>query len=117
MKRSQIKEIVKKKLLQVVILNKKKQLNEAIKQQLPSYFMRTHYQVPTQQQLQEFKNYQNLTKKQVQTGLEYNAVGKGKQTPKTDKLKLQIIQILIDAYPDNKIYKQIYKQLSSQCGN
>ena len=83
-------------------------------QQLPSYFMRTHYKVPTPQGVQEFKDYQRLTKKQILQGVGYNEVGKGKQSFETDKLKMQIIQTLIDAYLNNQIYRQVYNQLSKK---
>ncbi len=73
---------------------------------LPSMFRMTHYALPTQQQLDEFQNYPDLTADDIVQGFGYTIVGRGVNSPRNTKMIIDSIQMLADRYPESKTYKE-----------
>lgn len=76
---------------------------------VPSYFERTWYELPTQQQIKQIHQY-NLTPNQIKQGIGYTIVGRGISSRETDNMEIEVIDMLIQKYPNDEIYKQA-KQL------
>lgn len=80
--------------------DKQSQLN-----QKPSIFTRTTYQLPSQKDIQEFKNYPNLSVEDIVNGFAYTMIGRGMKNNQNSEQIKNGIQMLINKFPDNKTYK------------
>lgn len=72
----------------------------------PSIFKETTYRFPTDEELEEFKNYPNLTPDDIMNGFNYTLVGKGMLDDITFQKIKKCVEMLIDKYPDNTKYKE-----------
>lgn len=89
-------------------------LQQSVGDSRPSYFSRTHYALPTKEQIQQFSNFPDLSAKEICMGIGYTIVGKGMSTGKTKSQELEVCQLLIDAYPERQQFKDAYQMLSKQ---
>lgn len=78
----------------------------------PSIFQYTIYRLPTEEELDEFINYPNLTAEQIVDGFGYTIIGRGMKSEKNDKMIKQCIQLLIDKYPKDNKYKYAFNLLN-----
>jgi hypothetical protein len=73
----------------------------------PSFFSRTHYAVPTDEQLEEIHNFPNLTAKEIYQGFGYSIIGRGMRgAGGTDETLRKAHAALVAKYPDNPVYKE-----------
>ena len=80
----------------------------------PQYFSRTHYALPTKEQIQQFSKFPHLTAQQIYMGIGYTIVGKGMSSGKTKSQELEACQMLIDTYPGRQQFKDAYQILNNQ---
>lgn len=73
----------------------------------PSIFQYTIYRLPTDEELKEFKNYPNLTAKDIENGFGYTMIGRGIKSGKNIKMIQDGIKMLINKYPAYKRYKEV----------
>lgn len=73
---------------------------------LPSIFRRTYYALPTNEQIEEFQQYPDLTAKDILQGFGYTIVGRGVDSPKNKQMIVDSIQMLSDRYPEKQAYKE-----------
>lgn len=74
--------------------------------ELPSIFTRTYYALPTKEQIEEFKNYQDLSVDDIVQGFGYTIVGRGVNSPDNCQKIVQSIEMLANQYPERKVYKE-----------
>jgi hypothetical protein len=74
--------------------------------ELPSLFMRTHYALPTQEQLEEFQEYPNLTAEDIVQGVGYTIVGRSINSQSNFQKIIESIKMLVDRYPERKTYQE-----------
>ncbi|MCK9445985.1 hypothetical protein M0Q50_03735 [bacterium] len=75
----------------------------------PSIFQYTIYRLPTEEELDEFINYPNMTPEQIVNGFGYTIIGRGMNSEKNQNMIKQCIQLLIDKYPKDDKYKHALK--------
>lgn len=80
--------------------------DEKIDTSKPSIFQYTIYRLPTEEELNEFSEFPNLTAKEIKNGFSYTIIGKGIKTAKNQQMIIDSIQMLIDKYPENEEYKK-----------
>ena len=78
-------------------------------EKLPSIFRRTYYALPTDEQLEEFQQYPDLTADEILDGFSYTIVGRGMDSPKNKQMIVDSIQMLSDRYPQKQTYKEALK--------
>lgn len=74
------------------------------RKELPSLFMRTHYALPTPDQIDEFEKFPELTAQDIRDGVGYTIVGRGMRGVSQQRQIVQSIQMLVDRYPDRPAY-------------
>ena len=72
----------------------------------PEYFCMTHYALPTQQQMQQFKKCPNLTPEDICSGIVYNIVGRGILRKEQNKMIEEVFDMFITKYPQDSRYEQ-----------
>lgn len=72
----------------------------------PSIFQYTIYRLPTEEELNEFAEFPNLTAKDIEKGFGYTIIGRGMASPKNKQMIINSIQMLIERYPENDVYKE-----------
>jgi len=72
----------------------------------PSIFQYTIYRLPTEDELNEFANFPNLTAEEIENGFSYTIIGRGIKSAKNQQMICDSIQMLIDKYPENEEYKK-----------
>jgi len=73
--------------------------------EFPFIFNSTLYRIPTNEELNEFEKYPDLSSKQVLDEFYYIIVGKGMLDSKNKKMIIECVQKLIDLYPEDNRYK------------
>jgi len=74
----------------------------------PDIFTHTTYRMPTDAELEDFKNY-NLTAREIANGFGYTIIGRGIRDAANTKMIKEAIQALINKFPDNKTYSEALK--------
>jgi len=73
---------------------------------LPSIFTRTHYALPTLEQVEEFQKYPNLSVDDIVQGFGYTIVGRGVSSPDNCQKIIESIKMLIVRYPEREVYRE-----------
>lgn len=81
---------------------------------LPSYFRRTHYALPTPEQIEEFDKYPALTPDDIGQGVGYTIVGRGMRGQSQQQQIVQAIRMLVDRYPDRAVYQDALAAAESE---
>jgi len=84
------------------------------KKSKPVIFTYTTYRLPTDEELDEFKLFPNLTAKDIIDGFGYTIIGRGFNSKENEKKIEDSIKLLLKKYPDNKEYQQAYYSLSGK---
>lgn len=88
-----------------------KTFNEWVEEKKPSIFRSTYYALPTEEQLNEFGDYPDLTSDEIVDGFGYTIIGRGMNSPENKQKIIQSIEMLIEKYPDRKTYKEALEKV------
>jgi hypothetical protein len=76
----------------------------------PEIFSHTIYRLPTQNELQEFENY-DLSSEDIIKGFSYTIIGRGLASNKNKQMIIDSIKMLCDKYPNNQIYTEALSKI------
>jgi len=72
----------------------------------PSIFLRTIFRIPTYNEITGFENFPDLTVNEIVNGFAFTMIGNGIDCRKNIEFIISGIQMLVDRYPENKIYNE-----------
>jgi len=76
----------------------------------PEIFSHTIYRLPTQNELQEFENY-DLSSEDIIKGFSYTIIGRGIKSNNHIQMIIESIKMLCDKFPNNEIYKEALSKI------
>lgn len=73
---------------------------------LPSYFLSTYYDYPTDEQIREFEKFPELTGEDIYQGVGYTIIGKGIKNKEKFRMMISVIELMMDRfYPNDQRFK------------